>query len=808
MKRFAAVVAVCMTGLAGGTTASADVPDPGRQGPYPTQRVKGFGGWESVQVGMPYRVESLAEVTFPSRQGGGVARGRFPVVLLLHGRHQWCAEVGDIPAPDPTPQWCDGFGAIPVPSYTGYRYVADRLASQGRVVISISANGINAQDWGEDFGATPRAKLIEHHLSTLATAHRRPIAIYGSRFTGHLDLSRTVLMGHSRGGEGVVRAAQMIADRSSEPYRLAGVVPFAPVAFSRSAPPTVPTVTLLPACDGDVADLQGQTLVDRGRDLYQGKGALQSSIWIGGANHNYLNTEWTPGLSVSESGSDDAQYSYGPDPSSGRCEDSQRLTPVAERVVGREYLAAVVRMTQDGNRSMLPLLDGTGPRPQAVVTDGTDVRSASIAGPDRLLLVPASGTRVASSALSASVCAGVSFSDEFITPNACARGVVGPYSAHDTAWLGPLFNYVPDLPGRTALQVEWSQAGRALLGFPRPRDLSRIRRVSARVILDPSSTGTVRLALRDARGKVAVARSFGNPVEPVTSSASDIRLWPQQIWAPRTAFKGIDLSRVESVGLATAGSGRAWFVDASSRGARPAPKATALPTASISDFTQTVTPGQTTVVPYEVRLDRAAPNGARIRVWMDGSSAISAVDETAIVPPGGKSATVEVEVNAPGDFAADTVAPWIYTTRGATVGRWTASFTVNSYGLSPTSIPRLVARDPVAVAEPGESLVWSLSPRNATASISAEVRAVSSSLDFSDLDPEFRARRGLPDSGRIGADDPLVLESRRAGSGGYRITLPLSDEARVGTSIDLALVSISGARGVGTSAFSGFVVDR
>jgi hypothetical protein len=66
----------------------------------------------------------------------------------------------------------------------------------------------------------------------------------------------------------------------------------------------------------------------------------------------------------------------------------------------------------------------------------------------------------------------------------------------------------------------------------------------------------------------------------------------------------------------------------------------------------------------------------------------------------------------------------------------------------------------------------------------------------------------LPDSGRIGADDPLVLESRRAGSGGYRITLPLSDEARVGTSIDLALVSISGARGVGTSAFSGFVVDR
>ena len=810
MKRFTAILAVCMIGSAGAATASAsaDLPAPGRPGQYPTQRVEGFGGWESVDVGLEYRVEDLAEVTYPSRPGGAVARGRFPVVLLLHGRHQWCSDVGDIPAPDPTPQWCSGFGTIPVPSYTGYRYLADRIASQGRVVISISANGINSQDGSEDYGATARGKLVEHHLAALATGNRRATALYGSRFTGHLDLSRTVLMGHSRGGEGVVRAAQMIADRSKEPYRLAGVVPFAPVAFSRSAPAIVPTVTLLPACDGDVSDQQGQTLVDRARDLYRGRGALQSSVWIGGANHNYLNTEWTPGMSASDTGSDDAGYAYGPDPSSGRCQDSLRLTPAEERVVGREYLAAVVRYTQDGNRSMLRLLDGSGPRPRAVAADGTAARSASITGPDRLLLVPKSASRTITRGVSASLCAGDSFADDIATPDACGRGVVGSYSGNDTAWLGPTFRYVSDLPGRTALRMEWSDVGRAFLALPRARDLSAIERLSARVVLDPTSTGSVRLAIRDSKGRVAVARAVGSQVSPITGTASDLRLWPQQIWAPRKAFRGVDLSRIEAVGLATSGQGRAWLVDVSSRGVDRAPRASVLPTANLPDLQQSIVPGQTTSVPYTVRLDRPALNGARIRVWLDQSGSIPEVNETAVVPPGGKAATIRIPVTTPGDFASDTSYPWIYTESGATVGRWNAQFTVVSSGLTPTSTPRIVNRDPTAVAEPGGRLVWRFKSRNAVDPIRVEVRSVSASLDYADLDPAFRMRYGLPDSGRIDPSAPLTLVSHAAGGGDYEISLPLSAAATEGTSIDFALTGIDGARGVGRASLSGFVAER
>ncbi|MFM8527710.1 MAG: hypothetical protein ACKOBH_06355, partial [bacterium] len=443
-----------------------------------------------------------------------------------------------------------------------------------------------------------------------------------------------------------------------------------------------------------------------------------------------------------------------------------------------------------------------------VAADGTFARSASITGPDRLLAVPASRSRVYTSGVGASLCAGVAFADAGSTPNACGLGVVGEYSGHDTAWLGPLFNFVSDLPGRTALRIEWSQAGRALVGLSSPRDLSRVSRVSARVILDPSSTGAVRLALRDSRGRVAIARSFGNPVEPVTGTGSDLRLWPQQIWAPRSAFRGVDLGKITAVGLATEGTGRAWLIDASSRGARPAPRAAVLPTANLRDAQESVPPGQTTLVPYRVTLDRPAPRGARIRVWMDGSAAIPAVNETAIVPPGGRSATVQVEVNASGDFVADSLYPWIYTTRGATVGKWNAAFTVAASTMGAGSVPRLVNRSPVASTEPGGRFVWRLSPRNASGPISAEVRAISSSLDFSDLDPAFRRIHGLPESGPIGADQPLVLESRRTPSGEYRITLPLAANAREGASIDLAFTGIDGAVGAGAGHLSGLVVGR
>ena len=55
-------------------------------------------------------------------------------------------------------------------------------------------------------------------------------------------------------------------------------------------------MTLLPSCDGDLTDLQGQRFTDTARDLAGDDTSLKSSVLLMGANHNYFNTVWSPGV--------------------------------------------------------------------------------------------------------------------------------------------------------------------------------------------------------------------------------------------------------------------------------------------------------------------------------------------------------------------------------------------------------------------------------------------------------------------------------------------------------------------------------
>jgi len=768
------------------TDLRASLPDPGASGPHPTQRMTVFRGWERVEVDLPLRVEDLAEVTVPVDAQGVVPRRAFPVVVLLHGRHQWCADVGG-EQPDPVPAWCNAGDTIPVPSYTGYRYLADRLASQGRVVVSISANGINAQDSTRDLGATARALLIEYHLTRLAKAAVQSIQGYGDLLVGRLDLSRTVLMGHSRGGEGVVRAAQMLADERVEPFAIAGVIPLAPVSFARMAPPTVPTVTILPACDGDVSDLQGETYLDRGRDLYGSRGGLRSSIWVPGANHNYFNTEWTPGLSVSETGADDATYIY--EKSTGSCAPEVRLTPEQERAVGVQVMSAAVRFAQDGDTAMLPLLDGSGAQPRGLT--GITLRAASQAGPDRLLLVPSASRTVTAAGVNAGLCRG-----DAVTPSqddtVCATGVAGP--SQDTAWLGSALVRGP-LPGRTALQVAWQSSGTALVDLSSPVNLRSASRLSARIVLDPSSTGTVGLAVRDAEGRVATLPTSGQAVEPLSDGEAELRLWAQTAWVDPRNFRGVDLTRITAVGVSTSGAGKAWLVDVSRRVARAPGPASILPVAEVVESVSTVAAGQSVSVPVQVRLDRPAGERARLRYWVTSGfdpSILPAAQGLVSVAPGTRRTTIRVPVTMPavvGPGAAASVQVSIYAMDAATVGMFRGTLTVLPEGVR---IRTITLESANATALPGAALEWEfVADEPGLVRIRAQV--TEAMMDLSDLDPAFLAALGLPASGPITAETYLVLFSEQVEPNRYRLSLPLSPTARAGATIDFAVTAISGA---------------
>jgi len=769
------------------TAASAASPDPGAKGPYSAHRSTVFRGWERVEVDMPLRVEDLAEVTVPVDARGNVPHKRFPVVVLLHGRHQWCATVGG-EEPDPIPAWCSAGDTIPVPSYTGYRYLADRLASQGRVVVSISANGINAQDNTRDLGATSRALLIEYHLTRLARASSRFVDGYGDQLVGRLDLSRTVLMGHSRGGEGVVRAAQMLTDERQKPFAIAGVIPLAPVSFARMAPPTVPTVTILPACDGDVSDLQGETYLDRGRDLFGSRGGLRSSIWVPGANHNYFNTEWTPGLSVSETGVDDATYAY--DEAIGSCAAAVRLTPEQERAVGVQLMSVVVRYAQDGDTSMLPILDGSGVQPRGLT--GITLRGSSQAGLDRLLLVPAASQSVASIGVNAGLCRGIALASASHDDTVCATGVAGPSA--DTAWLGSAFVRGP-LPGRTAVEVAWQGSGTALVDLPRLVNLRQASRLSARVVLDPTSTGTVGIAVRDMDGRMATLPTQGLPVEPLTEGDAELRLWAQTAWVDPGNFRGVDLTRIASVGLATQGQGKAWLVDVSQRALRAPGPAPLLPVAEVVDAAATVDAGQSLTVPVQVSLDRPADERVRLRYSVTSGfdpSILPAHDGSVSVAPGTRRTTIRVPVTMPavvGPGAAASVQVAIYAMDGATVGMFRGSLTVLPRGVR---IRTLTLQSATATAAPGSSLTWEfVADEPGLVRIRAQVTGAM--MDLSDIDAAFLEARGLPTSGPLTSETGLVVSSRQVAADRYVMSLPLSPTARPGAVIDLAVTSVSGA---------------
>ena len=767
------------------TAVRAALPDPGARGPYATQRSTVLRGWERVEVDMPLRVEDLAEVTYPVDAQGQVPDRRFPLVMLLHGRHQWCADVGG-EIPDPVPAWCAPLGVIPVPSFEGYRYLADRLASQGRIVVSIAANGINAQDSG-DLGATARALLVEYHLTRLAKAASQSIGGYGDLLVGRLDLSRTVLMGHSRGGEGVVRAAQMLSDERVKPFTLAGVIPLAPVAYARMAPPTVATVTILPACDGDVSDLQGETYLDRGRDLYGSRGGLRSSIWVPGANHNYFNTEWTPGLSLSETGIDDATYVY--DEATGSCAPEARLTPDQERAVGLQVMSAAVRYAQDGDTKMLPLLDGSGLQPRGL--SGITLRGSAMAGLDRLLLVPGHDSTVTATGVQAALCRGDAVTrsqDDAV----CATGVAGPSA--DTAWLGSRFVTGP-LPGRTAVQVSWQRAGTALVNLRASVNLRSASRLSARIVLDPASTGTVGLAVRDADGRIAALPTQGLPVVPLTRGDDELRLWAQAAWVDPRRFRGVDLTRVTGVGLVTEGTGQAWLVDASLRSPRPPGPAPVLPVAEIVDAVATVDAGQTVNVPVRVRLDR--PAGERVRLRFSVTSGfdpaiLPAYSGYVSVAPGTRRATVRVPVTMPevvGPGAAASVQVAIYALNGATVGMFRGSLTVVPRGVRIRSIS---VESPYATASAGEALSWDFTA-DEPGVVRIQAQVTGAMMDLSDIDPAFLEAQWLPTSGPLTAEMGLLVMSEQVGPDRYRLSLPLSPSARPGATVDLAVTSVTGA---------------
>jgi hypothetical protein len=297
----AAGLALAPVGAAGApaTASAASVPAVA-PGPWRTVQVDYDLGRADLSVlgadGRPHRLPTrlVGEITVPVG-----ATGRLPVVVILHGAHESCVEgpdgsrSSDFPCP---PGW------EPVASHTGYRYLARLLASHGVIVASVDGRPVAPFDHTDrpfpDGAAADlptwmdlRARIVDAQVRRLVRAGAGatgPDVDFGVALAGRVDPSRVGLVGHSRGGEGVVWAELLAGPR---PYAVRTVVAIAPTDFTRRiVSPTVPFSVLLPTCDGDVSDLQGAAYYDDARNTLRTAPLLQ--VAIHGANHDFFNSVW------------------------------------------------------------------------------------------------------------------------------------------------------------------------------------------------------------------------------------------------------------------------------------------------------------------------------------------------------------------------------------------------------------------------------------------------------------------------------------------------------------------------------------
>ena len=519
--------------------------DPAQPGPYQVERLDYDLG--DTATTLPGLSDLPAEIRGAVYAPAG-AKGPRPVVIFLHGRHSACY--------NPTTRgtnntnWPCATGFIPIDSYLGYTETAEALATHGYVVVSISANGINAKDasFTDDNGALARGQLVMDNLDLLGNWNKTS----GHALAGRLDLSNVGLMGHSRGGEGVVEAALLNAERK-HPYGIRAVLPLAPVDFGRPTLPDVPMTVLLPYCDGDVSNQQGQHFYDDTRYSVKDD-VLRSSLMIMGANHNFFNTEWTPGVSIAPSNDD---WSPANDEVCGSAAPT-RLTSTEQRAVGTVYMAGFFRLVQGGETAFLPLFDGTnGTVPSAGRAEV--YAQAQQPGSRRLDLAalegPAANVSVTGFDLGAycySVAARVRPGD---TP--CSATTATSKVPH---WTPATF--APAVPISPVLRLQWSASStdpEVRVAFdPGQGNVKKYDALTFRVARDEEAVGEVDLAvtLVDKKGASATVRVGEvspalTPFPASTNTSNGIsrlgKTWLRTVRLPVSALSGVDVTSIRDL---------------------------------------------------------------------------------------------------------------------------------------------------------------------------------------------------------------------------------------------------------------------
>ena len=490
---------------------------------------------------MPVRLNGIIAV--PDGDGGP-----YPVVVILHGNHPGCP----VPEGDMVDRWpCDP--EVERPNYRGFDFLVSQLAAQSYVALSLNINAENTFGFGEPIPIERLGQLVDLHLKALAAASGGRENKFGVELKGRVDLNRLAFIGHSQGGEGAFWLTQKsaldmpdsFANHGYGPaYGILMIAPSANWGGARGA--RLPLAVILPACDNDVLNQEGQLFYEISR-LDPDKSSWASSVWLEHANHNYFNSTLA----------DEAVTRP------GRPDCKPLLQPEAQRDFLSKYaidfLAQIYHKDQGA-------MDRLGMNFQAQAPSelyGLPVRVASLApAADRLrLLLPASSAELGTNL------AGGSVTSEGVTTFYCEEGYYTPTVKPGSE---PCKRVNLVIPGNPAMVVaSWSQSSAALrFSLPEASDLSQFSSISLRVALDPLSPlnkagvpQAFTIQLVDKQGKSAAVHTRAD--EPALQfpagekEESDIfeggwftgRVPMTSIRMPLSDFAGVDISAIQEITL-------------------------------------------------------------------------------------------------------------------------------------------------------------------------------------------------------------------------------------------------------------------
>jgi hypothetical protein len=662
-----------------GTKAPADTlpVDPTARGRYAVGRADyDLGDTALTLPGLGGRaVEERAAVWVPTG-----APGPRPVVVFLHGRHSACYD--PVAKKTDNAHWPCVAGYQPIASYHGYDESAEVLASHGYVVVSISADGINAQDnpYSDDAGTLARGELVLDHLGLLARADAGRAPGLSPLLRGRLDLGDVGLMGHSRGGEGVVKAALLNA-ALPHPYGIKAVLPLAPIDFGRETLPGVPMAVILPYCDGDVSNQQGQHFYDDTRYADPSDRVMRASLMVMGADHNFFNSEWTPGASVAPSSDD---WSDENDPTCGlNAPTTTRLTAAQQYQVGVSYIAGFFRLTMGGETGLAPMFDGgrtTSVGAATVLQEGQMPRS------DRLDVAPLqAGTPNVrfSGSLAGEFCASMGDrSPQSGLPSCTESTATGRFPSFTPV------NYAPNVPATPLLHLSWTSPGTVGVDLPaNQHDVGRYDALTLRAAIDDVSTAAdLRLSVVDGAGRTdsTTVSAVSDALSALPGTGSLLpKTWLRTVSWPVAGMRHVDVHDIRRVLISTATpTGGVFLSDlAFQRSAVGSGGPSRLPQVSITgtDVNEGDGPGTATVSLWLSHASRVQVV-ANVQALAGTGTQIANGAQQVVIPPGHREVAVRIPVI--GDTSPEPTADTVYKVfvvdpAGAVIGQDFAHITVH-----------------------------------------------------------------------------------------------------------------------------------